>query len=60
MNEKTEPQTSASARVPRCPECGQLMHPVPYGWWACLQHPWRMAPDRNHPDREQLTGTASR
>jgi len=44
-------------RIPRCPECGALMVPEPYGWWACRAHPWRMAPDVNHPDYDELVGS---
>lgn len=51
---------SAKERIPHCPECSKLMTPVPYGWWMCRDHPWRMAPDRNHPDYHELTGSYGR
>ena len=57
MAENTE--TNHEHRVPKCPECGVLMRPEPYGWWACPTHPWRMVPDKNLPDRDQLLGKPS-
>ena len=59
MEPASRPEDTTSSlkdRIPRCPECGQLMRPEPYGWWACAAHPWRMAPDVNHPDHDRLLG----
>jgi hypothetical protein len=55
-----EHDSETEARIPRCPECDKLMAPVPYGWWMCPDHPWRMAPDRNHPDYQLLTKSHGR
>lgn len=46
-------------RIPRCPDCGKPMHPAPYGWWSCPDHPWRMAPDKNLIEIERERGTSS-
>jgi hypothetical protein len=43
-------------RIPRCPECGNLMQPLSYGWWHCPRHPLQLVPDRNLPDHDQLRG----
>jgi|GEM_PF-2907455 hypothetical protein len=55
-----EGAVSREERIPRCSECGRWMAPMPYGWWMCLNHPWRMSPDRNHPDYEELTKSYGR
>jgi len=64
MERDSEPADEAAAhreeRIPRCSECGKSMTPVPYGWWTCRNHPWRMSPDRNHPDYQELTKSSGR
>ena len=51
-----DPMGPSGERIPRCPECGNMMQPLPYGWWHCPTHPLQLVPDRNLPDLDHLRG----